>query len=342
MPSRSTGNLAPLLDLSAASPRRLRTRGLANILRMGHCAPSIMQAMLEVSGADAQWLVKLMAGLPGGIGNTGNECGAITAPLLLLGLHYGQEKTAQGLPVVVCKGHDLLRRFKTHEGTTACRDILCNARVPVRCIRVVRQAPVLCAESMRADCTATISVEQQEAFLRLYDHWLANGFHCAHAVFEPLGKTIPIDDDLLNGSLGFMGGTIFTGMTCSALTAGVMVLGLKLAEIENSHLRVLHMIGLMAIRGDAFADGVNAFNKTMNLGNRLAQWFAAEFGSTQCSAITNCDFSSPSEVTKYVAGDWLAGCTGTTCRTIADRVAEKVQEMLANQQRGGPGVPAAL
>jgi hypothetical protein len=38
-----------------------------------------------VSETDAQWLVKLTAGLPGGIGNTGGECGGVTAPLVLLG-----------------------------------------------------------------------------------------------------------------------------------------------------------------------------------------------------------------------------------------------------------------
>ena len=115
MPSQSIGMLAPSLDSSAETARRLRNRGLANVLRMGHYAPSIMQAMLDVSETDAQWLVKFTAGLPGGIGNTGGECGGVTAPLVLLGLRYGQEKTVQGLPVVVYKGHDLLRRF------TACQ-----------------------------------------------------------------------------------------------------------------------------------------------------------------------------------------------------------------------------
>ena len=115
----------------------------------------------------------------------------MTAPLALLGLRYGQEKTVQGLPVVVCKGHDLLRRFVGCEGTTSCREILDDARIPVRCIGVVRQAPVLCAASIGADCTAAISAAQQEAFGRLYAHWLEEEFHCAHAVFHHLEDTIP-------------------------------------------------------------------------------------------------------------------------------------------------------
>jgi C_GCAxxG_C_C family probable redox protein len=324
MSSQSIGILAPSLDSSAETARRLRNRGLANVLRMGHCAPSIMQAMLDVSETDAQWLVKLTAGLPGGIGNTGGECGGVTAPLVLLGLRYGQEKTVQGLPVVVYKGHDVLRRFTAHQGTTACREIRGQARVPVRCIGVVRQAPVLCAESIGADCTAAISAAQQEAFARLYAHWLEQKFHCAHAVFHHLEHTIPVSQELLNGSSGFMGGTVFTGMTCSALTAGVMVLGLMLAEIENSHLRVLRMIGTMAIGGDAFADNLNAFSKIMNLGNRLAQWFAVEFGSTQCGAITRCDFSTGEGVQRYIADGGTARCSAMA-QSVALRVLSMIQ-----------------
>jgi C_GCAxxG_C_C family probable redox protein len=149
MAVQSIGILAPWLDSSAETARRLRNRGLANLLRMGHCAPSIMQAMLDVSETDAQWLVRLTAGLPGGIGNTGAECGGLTAPIVFLGLSHGQETAVQDLPVVIHKGHDLLRRFLGCQGTTACREIRGQARVPLRCIGVVRRAPVLCAESIR-------------------------------------------------------------------------------------------------------------------------------------------------------------------------------------------------
>ena len=323
MPSESTGTLAPSLDSDAETARRLRNRGLANILRMGHCAPSIMQAMLDVSGTDAQWLVKLTAGLPGGIGNTGGECGGVTAPLVLLGLRCGQEKPVQGVPVVVYKGHDLLRRFVDSQGTTACREILGNARVPLRCIGVARRAPVLCAETIGADCTAAISAVQGEAFRRLCAHWLEQEFHCAHAVFQHLEDTIPVTEDLLNGTSGFMGGTAFTGMTCSALTAGVMALGLMFGQIENSHLRVLRMIGLMAVRGDAFADDVNAFNGAVNHGNRLAQWFTAEYGSTQCRAITQCDFSTTEGVQCYIDGGGAARCSA-----LAQGVAHRVRSVI--------------
>jgi C_GCAxxG_C_C family probable redox protein len=296
---------------------------LANLLRMGHCAPSIMQAMLDVFEMDAQWLVKLMSGMPGGIGNTGGECGGVTGPLVMLGLRHGQDPMVGGLPVVVYKGQHHLQRFAECQGTTACRGILGNARLPLRCVGVIMQAPTLCAESCATDCTAAIPAAQQEAFRRLYDHWCENEFHCAHAVLQRLQGAVPVREGLLNGSSGFIGGTAFSGMTCSALVAGVMALGLRLGKIETSPLRVLHMVGLMAVRGDAFADDVNAFNGAMNLGGRLSQWFTAEYGSNQCAAVTQCDFSAAKGVQRYVAGGGAARCSA-----IAEKVAFRVLDMM--------------
>jgi hypothetical protein len=60
----------PVEAFPTVSPDRLRKRSVSNLLRMGHCAPTVMQTMLDASDTDAKWLVLLMAGLPGGIGNT--------------------------------------------------------------------------------------------------------------------------------------------------------------------------------------------------------------------------------------------------------------------------------
>ncbi len=63
----------------------------------------------------------------------------------------------------------------------------------------------------------------------------------------------------------------------------------------------------------------------MNAGYRMSKWFKQEFGSTQCQAITQCDFSTEDGVRKYVESNCV-----TRCREIAAKVAEKVQETLAN------------
>ncbi len=120
------------------------------------------------------------------------------------------------------------------------------------------------------------------------------------------------------------------GLTCSAFAAAVMAIGLRGGEIENNPLRVLRMIIIMSIGGDAFDESLNEFNRSMNRGYRMSKWFRREFGSTQCQAITQCDFSSPSGVQKYVE----SGCL-SRCRTITEKVAEKVQQMLADDDLQG-------
>jgi len=309
--------------LALTPPSTLRRRSVGNLLRMGHCAPTVMKSLLDASGSTARWPVMLTAGLPGGIGNTGGECGGITAPLVLLGLAHGRDETEDGLPVVVDVGCDLLARFADTQGTTQCREIRGTSRVPLRCIGVVREAPVTCAACLGVPAEGAVAPEARAEYQRLYEHWDQRGFHCADAVLSECGTSPAPEQELRDAVTVFMGGTLFTGMTCSALTAGVMALGLALGEIENSHARVARMIATMAVGGDAFADELNAFNRVMNLGHELSEWFEAEFGSTQCRALTRCDFASTADVDQYIDRDGTADCA-----RLARRVAEHVSDMV--------------
>ena len=65
-----------------------------------------MQTLLDLGNTKEEWLVRMTAGLPGGIGNTGFECGGITAPLIQLGLEHGLSAKHDGLPTVIYAGHD--------------------------------------------------------------------------------------------------------------------------------------------------------------------------------------------------------------------------------------------
>ena len=87
----------------------------------------------------------------------------------------------------------------------------------------------------------------------------------------------------------------------------------------------------MTVGGDAFDDRLNKFNPSMNRGYRLSKWFVGEFGSTQCQAITGCDFSDPKGVSDYVEGDRIA-----RCRAIGCRVAEKARAMLTSRPATPP------
>ncbi len=299
-----------------------RRRSLSNLLRMGHCAPTVTQTVLDASGIELLTLLKAAGGLPGGIGNTGEECGGVTAPLLCLGLQHARDPLQDGLPPVIHMGQDVLRRFAAEHGTLRCREILRPTGLSLPCIGVMLRSPGRWQKSACGDYADAITGVRREAFRRLYGHLTDEGFHCAHAVLEGLGGCVPVDRELLDATSAFVGGTAFSGRTCSALTAGVLALGAARGEIEDSRLRVARMIVLMATNGDALAEGVNAFNRTMNMGNRLARWFAERFGGTLCAGLTGCDFGTVAGVRRYVEEGIVSRCRG-----MAEAVVQEVRRV---------------
>jgi len=305
-----------------------RRHSLANVLRMGHCAPAVMQTLTDIVASGQEWLVKLSAGMPGGIGNTGCECGGITSPLTMLGLRYGLDEIDDGLPVIFDRGHALCRHFLECHHTLQCKEIRGKDRFPRHCFRPILLAPELYLDvaGNAGDAIPGITGDTREAYRRLYAYLAQNQFHCAQAVFDRLGYTHPEHQVLYEAVSAFMGGTLFMGMTCSAFAAGVMAIGLRGGEIENNPWRVLRMIVTMSTGGDAFNESLNKFNRSMNRAYRMSKWFRKEFGSTQCQAITHCDFSSPAGVRKYIESDCIGGC-----RKITEKVAEWVQQILASE-----------
>jgi hypothetical protein len=313
--------------LSNRTKRMYRRHGLSNMLKMGHCAPTVMQTLLDLGNTNEEWIVKMTSGLPGGIGSTGFECGGITSPLIQFGLKHGLSTNHDGLPTVIYAGHDYLHRFQECNNSLLCKEILGDRRIPLPCIKVARHAPELYIQTDCNDNTEAISGETREAFHLLYSHMSANGFHCAHAVLNHLSNTIPVTRELQDGTSSFIGGTAFKGLTCSAFTAGLMAVGLKLGEIEDSYLRVFRMLATMVAGGNALADKMNKFNRLLNIGHRMSKWFTKEFGSTLCREITQCDFSSLENVNRYIETDSV-----TTCKIIAEKVARQTELII--KERG--------
>jgi hypothetical protein len=53
---------------------------IKNVLSMGHCAPTVARTLLQSESIEDLRLIKLMAAMPGGIGNSGAECGGSRLP----------------------------------------------------------------------------------------------------------------------------------------------------------------------------------------------------------------------------------------------------------------------
>jgi hypothetical protein len=297
-----------------------RRQGFANLLHMGHCAPTVMKTILDITATEKEWLVRLSAGMPGGIGNTGFECGGITSPLVLMGIQFGLRQDDGGLPVIFDMGQTLCQDFIACHHTLQCREIRGKDRFPRHCIPPVLRSPELFTDAVNR--REPIPPARRAGYAKLYAHLVENNFHCAQAVLTHLGYAPGQDQELFEATSAFMGGTIFMGHTCSAFTAGVMAIGLRTGEIEDSPLRVIRLLAIMTAGGNAFEEKINKFNRSMNRGYELSRWFTEEFGSTQCQAITKCDFSDLAGVNAYIEG----GCL-TQCRQIAEKVAAKVQAM---------------
>jgi hypothetical protein len=287
-----------------------------------------MQTLLDVSSTEQEWLVRLSAGMPGGIGNTGHECGAFTSPLVLMGIQHGLREVDRGLPVIFDKGHALCRSFLTCHKTLQCREIRGKDHFPRHCISPVLRSPELYLDALDGDQRDAIPAATRAGYSRLYSHLVESDFHCAQAVLTDLGYAPAEDREVFDATSAFMGGTLFMGGTCSAFTAGVMAIGLRTGEIEDSRLRVIRLLAIMTVGGDAFDDRLNKFNPTMNAGFRLSRWFANEYGSTQCRKITGCDFAAAKGVSDYIDGGGVA-----RCRTIGCRVAEQVKMLLRESPR---------
>lgn len=297
---------------------------LTNLIRKGHCAPTVMQSILDIDSREKEWLVRLSAGMPGGIGNTGHECGGVTSSLVHLGIQFGLRTAEGSLPVIFDRGHSLCQNFISCHHTLDCKLIRGKDHFPRHCIPPVLRSPGLFMEAQNGYHGSPIPADVRAGYCRLYTHMTENNFHCAKAVFLHLGYNTEQDLELFDAVSAFMGGTLFMGKTCSAFTAGVMAIGLRVGEIEDSPLRVVRLLATMTMDGNAFDERLNKFNHSMNLGYKLSKWFTKEFGSTQCQEITRCDFSSPKGVSDYID----SGCI-TRCKHITERVADRVQVMIS-------------
>jgi hypothetical protein len=92
------------------------------------------------------------------------------------------------------------------------------------------------------------------------------------------------------------------------------------------------MLMRMTFGGNAFDESINKFNRTMNARYRMSKWFSQEFGSTQCRAITQCDFATSTGVDSYIESDCV-----TRCRKTAEMVAERVRGTLGELEAACPG-----
>ncbi len=100
-----------------------RERARDNYLSGLNCAQSVMDALGQAEGMDAEPLVRMVTGLGGGIARQGEACGALVAGTLWLGIASGtataSEPRAEAYRVV----GRLVEAFREHAGALTCAAI---------------------------------------------------------------------------------------------------------------------------------------------------------------------------------------------------------------------------
>ena len=143
-------------------------------------------------------------------------------------------------------------------------------------------------------------------------------FHCcSQATLLALQEALGLEDALaLKAASSLCGGVALSGNTCGALSAGVMVMGMKLG------------------RGD-LKEGFASVMKAMLPANKLVKWFQAEYGTTVCHDISGMEVNE--EMLKLLAEQPEAALNALDpamvekCSNICGKTAAKVIEILEEE-----------
>lgn len=287
---------------------------------MGHCAPAVMQTLLDMNKIQNTDMVLYSAGLAGGIAGSGTECGAKTAPLMFMSYLDNDFQDIEKRVNLLDKDQTLVKEFTQYNGSSVCLNI--RSLGMHECRRTIHNfnKPLQRASSFPMD----FPDETKKSWKLLLNAFDKEKFHCARNVLDNLGDSFRVTKELRDASWIFIGGIAMLNRTCGALTAGVMALSSVTAKTENSYSRVARMNRLLRKNDNAaMNEEANNFNRAINLSDELGLWFRNEFGLTSCHDIWQYDFSRIKDVESYIAGQCKARCS-----EIGGKIAQKVKSMV--------------
>jgi len=98
-----------------------------------NCSQSMVATYGPRFGLETEIGIKLASGLGGGLGRTGETCGAVTGSILVLGLAFdsGRAGDKESKDRVAAKVREFLDRFCETNGTARCRSLIqCDISTP--------------------------------------------------------------------------------------------------------------------------------------------------------------------------------------------------------------------
>lgn len=290
------------------------------MLQMGHCAPSIMQTLLEINCIYNTELVIYAGALAGGIAGPDMECGGITAPLMFMSYKNHGLILLEDKLNLIAKAQKYTEEFKHNNGSCNCSEI--SNKGMLACMKVICNVHKPLSKALSAP--TELDKEAKSSYSLLLKAFDDSNFHCSQSVLRYLKNDIKITNELFDSAWVFIGGTGFLNQTCGALTAGVMAISAARAKVENSYSKVAKMIWLL-MHDDkrAMNNDINDFNQSIRMSDELGCWFRDEFGSTSCYDICGFNFSKVSDSNSYLSNNSIE-----YCKLISKKVAQKVIIMI--------------
>jgi C_GCAxxG_C_C family probable redox protein len=98
-----------------------------------NCAQSVLACCGKSHGLPRDTAIKVAQAFAGGMGRTGNVCGAVTGALMAIGLkHWAHDaKDTDSKDQAYRLAQELLSSFRAQHGSIACRDLLgCDLSTP--------------------------------------------------------------------------------------------------------------------------------------------------------------------------------------------------------------------
>jgi C_GCAxxG_C_C family probable redox protein len=106
-------------------PTRLSQTAETLHLQGFNCSQAVFSTLAEPLGFDPSLALKIASPFGGGIGRTGETCGAVSGALMALGLQSGfDQPDPQAKDRVYALAREFMRRFQERYGAVACKALI--------------------------------------------------------------------------------------------------------------------------------------------------------------------------------------------------------------------------